>query len=114
MAYRTGAQQRAQRRDQALAARLARAWQVAQQGAQLLTEQFGATQVAVFGSLMRPEKFHAHSDIDLAVWGLNERLYYRAVSRLLDIDPEFSIDLIETELAAPRLRQAIEQEGVIL
>jgi predicted nucleotidyltransferase len=114
MAYRAGAQQRARQRDQALAARLARAWRIARQCAQLLSEHFGATQVVAFGSLVRPGKFHAHSDIDLAVWGLNERLYYRAVSRLLDIDPTFSIDLVEVEFAAPCLRQTIEQEGVLL
>lgn len=113
-AYRAGAQRRARQRDQTLAARQARAWRVARQGAQLLVEQFGATRVAVFGSLLQPEKFHANSDVDLAVWGLDERVYYRAVSRLLDLDPEVSIDLVEMELAEPRLRQAIEQEGVIL
>jgi predicted nucleotidyltransferase len=113
-AYRAGARRCARQRDQALAARLARAWRVARQGAQLLVEQFGATRVAVFGSLLQPEKFHANSDVDLAVWGLDERVYYRAVSRLLDLDPEVSIDLVEIELAATRLRQAIEQEGVTL
>ncbi len=112
--YRAGARRREQQRAQALAARRERAWDVARRGAQMLKEQFGAARVAVFGSVLRPEVFFERSDVDLAVWGLDERLYLRAVSRLLDLDPEISVDLVEVEFASPRLREAIEQEGEIL
>jgi predicted nucleotidyltransferase len=97
-----------------LAGRHARAWDVARRGAQMLKDQFGAARVAVFGSVLRPEFFYERSDVDLAVWGLDERLYLRAVSRLLDLDPEISVDLVEMEFAPSRLREAIEQEGMIL
>jgi len=112
--YREGYRRRREQRQQTLAARHARAWQVARAGATLLKEQFGATRVAVFGSLLRPERFFERSDVDLAVWGLDERIYLKAVSRLLDLDPGISVDLVEVEFAAPRLRAVIEQEGVIL
>ncbi len=112
--YREGYRRRREQRQQALAARRAQAWQVARAAAALLKEQFGAAQVAVFGSLLRPEKFYERSDVDLAVWGLDEREYFKAVSRLLDLDPEISVDLVEIEFATPHLRAAIEQEGVAL
>ncbi len=112
--YRAGARRRVQQRAQALAARRARAWDVARRGAQMLKDQFGAARVAVFGSVLRPEVFYERSDVDLAVWGLDERLYLKAVSRLLDIDPEISVDLVEAEFARPTLLAVIEQEGVTL
>ena len=48
---------------------LQRAWQTAHRIAATLYEDFGATQVAVFGSLAEPESFSKWSDIDIAVWG---------------------------------------------
>jgi predicted nucleotidyltransferase len=113
-AYRAGARRREQQRARVLAARHARAWDVARRGAQMLKEQFGAARVAVFGSVLRPEVFYERSDVDLAVWGLDERLYLKAVSRLLDLDPEISVDLVEVEFARPTLLAVIEQEGVTL
>ncbi|MGA2739685.1 MAG: nucleotidyltransferase domain-containing protein [Bryobacteraceae bacterium] len=44
----------------------------------------GASQVYVFGSLVRGE-LRADSDIDMAVSGLPARLYFSAVSRASDI-----------------------------
>ena len=84
---------------------------LAQTASQLLKEQFGAQRVALFGSILTPTFFHERSDIDLAVWGLNERLYLRALGRLLDLDPNFEFDLVEFEVAAPRLQASIQKEG---
>ena len=112
--YRTGARRREQQRAQALAGRHARAWDVARRGAQMLKDQFGAARVTVFGSVLRPEFFYERSDVDLAVWGMDERLYLKAVSRLLDIDTDISVDLVEAEFARPTLLSVIEQEGVAL
>jgi predicted nucleotidyltransferase len=67
----------------------------------------------LFGSMLTPGKVHGRSDIDLAVWGLPEADYLKALAALLDIDPDFSIDLIEAEYASPRLLAAI-QVGQVL
>lgn len=112
--YREGYRRRKAQRAQLLAARHARAWQVALTGAAMLKERFGAARVVAFGSVLRPEKFHERSDVDLAVWGLDERLYLKAVSSLLDIDPEISVDLVEAEFARPALLEVIQAEGVTL
>lgn len=112
--YRATARRREQARKEKFALRHKRAWQVAREAAGLLKEQFGAKQVGLFGSVLEPEFFDQRSDVDLAVWGLNEKDYYRAVARLLDIEPSISVDLVEVEFASPRLRATIEKEGVIL
>jgi predicted nucleotidyltransferase len=112
--YRSTARQRQQQYEVELAERHRRAWEVAQQAGQLLKADFQAQKVAVFGSILTPGRFHERSDVDLAVWGLAEPRYYRAVSRLLDLDPIISVDLVEAEFASPGLMRVIEREGVLL
>ena len=90
------------------------AWNVARQAAVILKEQFGAQRVVIFGSALFAHRFHLHSDVDLAVWGLDEKLYYRAVARLLDIEPTIPVDLVEAESASPAMLARIEAEGVVL
>ncbi len=108
------ARARMQARRRRMAARRERAWAVARRGAALLKDEFGVKRVMVFGSLCHPNLFYERSDVDLAVWGIDERKYLRAVGCLLNLDPEISIDLIEFESARPTLRKAIEREGVEL
>jgi len=88
-----------------------RAWQVARQAAKILKTEFGVEQVMVFGSLVHPALFHEKSDVDLVVWGLNGREYYRAVSILLDIEPSIGVDLIAFEDSRPALQEVILKEG---
>ena len=112
--YRATAQRRHQEELQELALRQQYGWEVARQGARLLKEQFGAKRVVLFGSLLDFKRIHQRSDVDLAVWGLDERYYFRAVAGLLDIDPTFSVDLVEAEHARPHILEAINTTGVEL
>jgi uncharacterized protein len=89
-----------------------RAWVIARQAARILKEEFGASRVVVFGSLLHTELFHLRSDIDLGVWDIQS--YFRAVSRLMDIDPEIEFDLVPVEDARPGILAVIEQYGVDL
>ena len=89
-----------------------RAWELARKAAAILKEEFGASRVVVFGSLIHRELFHSRSDIDLGVWDIQG--YFRAVSRLMDLDPEIEIDLVPVEDARPGILAVIEQEGVDL
>ena len=89
--------------------RLERGWELAGQAAVILKEEFGASRVVVFGSLLHPPLFHLRSDIDLAVWDIQH--YFRAVARLLDLDPDFDFDLVPFEDARPSLAAVIEKEG---
>ena len=110
--YRAAAQQRRAKKAQALTLRRERAWHVVQQAAHMLKSHFGAKRVVVFGSVLSPQRFHAHSDVDLAVWGLPESTYYQAVGRLQSLDVEIAVDVIAFELAPSVLQAAIECTGV--
>jgi len=86
---------------QELALRQQYGWKVARQGARLLKSS-----LVLNGSFRLStdlKRMHQRSDIDLAVWELDEQHYFRAVTGLLDIDPTFSVDLVEAEHARPHI-----------
>lgn len=112
--YRTTARQREIRRQQLLESRRQMALETAQRAAALLKHDYGVSRVVLFGSLSRQEPLSAHSDIDLAVWGLEERAYYQVVSRLLDLNPTVSIDLLRAETLSGDFVDAIEASGISL
>lgn len=89
-----------------------RPWDDARKAAEVLKQEFGASRVVLFGSLLHPELFHSRSDADLAAWDVEH--YFRAVARLIDLDPEIGINLVAIEDASPGLRAVIEAEGVEL
>ncbi len=112
--YRATTRKRWERERHELARRRERAWALARNAAALLRAEFGAGQVVTFGSLVHPDLFHARSDVDLAVRGLDGRHYFRAMGRLLCLDPSIEIDLVMVEDASGQLRDTIEREGVPL
>lgn len=85
-----------------------RGWQLAYFLAHLLREQFGATRVAVFGSLSSPEEFDQKSDLDLAVWGIHPTRFYQAVAAVTAISSEFEVDLIDGDTPQPHLSKTLE------
>ena len=99
------------KRQESVRARRMVAWRVARKAARILKAEFGVKKIMVFGSLLHPTLFHERSDVDLAVWGLSGRAYYRAVSVLLDIEPSISVDLIAFEDARPALQAVIVEDG---
>ena len=94
-----------------LANRRRQAWRVARRAAELLRQDFGASRIVVFGSLAHGAWFHARSDIELAVEGLQPGIIWRAWSAIERSSPDFQIDLIEMETATERLRQRIQEQG---
>jgi predicted nucleotidyltransferase len=94
--------------------RYQKGWETAQQAARILREKYQIEKVILFGSLLDLSKFRYHSDIDLAVWGLAEQLYYQALKDILAISPDFSIDLIQIESAQPSLQTTIKNQGIDL
>ena len=109
--YRATAQRRQVAHDQQQSQRQRQGWEVAQQAARVLKQQFGAQQVWLFGSMLESRRVRPESDIDLAVMGLADDRYLEAVAQLLDLS-EFLVDLVQIEHAQPRLRERIEQQGV--
>ncbi len=112
--YRATAKQRQNEREARLDARFAAAWDAAHAAVALLKERYTVDTVWVFGSLLERAKFYERSDIDLAVKQIEGRDYYRAVSALLDMTPEFSFDLVEIDYSSPNLCDAILRQGVAL
>lgn len=91
--------------------RFKKACEVADRAAALLREEFSVKKVMVFGSLVHPHLFHSRSDVDLAVWGLDERQYFRAVGILQSLEPEIEVDLIAFEKATGSMQEVILREG---
>jgi uncharacterized protein len=105
------AKRRSQSRLEQIALRRSWGMEVAKKAANLLKQEFRAERVVLFGSILG-EGFHESSDLDLAVWGLPESLYFRAVARLEGLDG-FIIDLVEVQHAFPHIVDAIK-EGIEL
>jgi predicted nucleotidyltransferase len=77
--------------------------------------QQGAEQVYIFGSFLKPERFDEHSDIDLAVKGIdNLHTRLKIEARLMQIFQDADFDLVwlddETEIK-PHVLRAIKKEG---
>ena len=93
---------------------LQRAWHTAHRVAAMLYEDFGATQVAVFGSLAEQKWFSKGSDIDIAVWGLPGDTYLDALWETRNFSPEFKIDLVNFHSAKGRFRDRIQSQAIPL
>ena len=91
---------------------LQRAWHTAYQIAAMLYEDFGATHVAVFGSLAEGVWFSKESDIDIVVWGLPSDTYLEALWETRNFSREFKIDLINFDSAKGRFRERIQDQAV--
>lgn len=71
--------------------------------------------VFLFGSLLREENFMEHSDIDIAVSGLNNQVnFWKLYSEVMDILVPFDFDLVELENIEPEVREYIQKGGVEL
>ena len=93
---------------------LQREWHTAYRVAAMLYEKFGATNVAVFGSLAEPASFSKWSDIDIAVWGIPNDKYFRAVSEALNISGLFKVDLVDFESCKELFREKIQSQLILI
>ncbi|HHY80246.1 MAG TPA: nucleotidyltransferase domain-containing protein [Thermoanaerobacter sp.] len=81
--------------------------------AQELMRTYPGVKIWLFGSLTS-DFYELNSDIDLAIKGLREEEYYKALKIAEDIAETISVDLVQVEFASDTLVKRIEQEGVIL
>ncbi|MEM9164304.1 MAG: nucleotidyltransferase domain-containing protein [Cyanobacteria bacterium P01_F01_bin.4] len=83
---------------------------VAEQCTQILKQDFGATEVIVFGSLRGDTPWHNDSDLDLAVGGVPPELLLEAHQRLETVVPSWlPFDLVAIERADQRICDRILQ-----
>lgn len=92
----------------------AHALEVAGSAARLLRERYGVSRVRVFGSLVHGRWFHPGSDIDLAVEGLKPADYWEAVTAVLFLDDQVTVDLVDRAVCRPEIWAVVEREGVDL
>ncbi len=86
------------------------AWAIADQCSRILNQEFGATEVIVFGSLRGDAPWHNDSDLDLAVQGIPSDKLLKAFDRLTAIVPSWlPFDLVAVERAQERVRDRILQ-----
>ena len=90
------------------------AWESARKAAEILKTNFKAKRVFVFGSLVKPDYFDNNSDIDLAVEGIDEALFYKALGKIISNIDTFKIDLVDYDNCSDVLLKAINREGVEL
>ena len=101
------------REEEERASAQAEARQQARACAECLVDVFGAERVYLIGSLGRPGRFRASSDIDLAVVGLPPAQYFTALGKLGEVAGR-DIDLIAVEEATPSMAAHITGEGILL
>ena len=68
--------------------------------------------MVVFGSLARKGSFTLWSDIDIAAWGIRPEDTFKAVSAVLALDRDITVNLVDMETCRPSLQAIIEQEGI--
>lgn len=74
--------------------------------AKILIEEYGATKVVIFGSILDPASFKENSDLDLAVIGLKDRLYFNALAESYKLLPEgCHLDLVLWEDALEKMKK---------
>ncbi len=78
-----------------------------------LKEHFGAHRVVLFGSAARGN-IHAKSDIDIAVWGIPAKDFYRAVAFATGYSNEWKVDMVDAEDCRETLKQSILKDGIEL
>ena len=82
--------------------------------ASILKEQFGATEVRVFGSLSEEARFSSLSDIDIAEKGIPPERFYAAYAAITRGISEFKIDLVDMEDCKETIKEEILKNGVII
>ncbi len=78
-----------------------------------ILKSYGVKKIILFGSLCRPEKFHARSDIDLAVSGIPSDKIIRAGADLM-MALDWPIDLKPWEELNDFFREMILKRGEVL
>lgn len=90
------------------------AWIKARQAAEILKKCYLAEKVILFGSLLHKTSFDFTSDIDLAVSGIPDSRFYKAVGTIMQVVTPFEIDLVDINDCRESIKKTIESEGVAL
>ncbi len=112
--YRRNAQRLREQDRPAELVRREEAWRLARQAAALLKEQFKATKVVAFGSLVKEVTFTPWSDVDIAAWGIDPADTLRAIGAVMDVSDAPMVNLVDVNTCKPAILAEIERDGVEL
>jgi len=112
--FRKTAQRRREREKGEIERREEKAWAAARRAATLLKEQFHATRVVVFGSLVHDGCFTRWSDVDIAAWGISSEDTFRAIGAVMDMESALDVNLVDVRTCRPSILEMIKEEGVDL
>jgi uncharacterized protein len=112
--YRTTAETRMAEEARRASLRRETAWRRAREAARILKDQFGATRVCAFGSILRPESFSLWSDLDIAAWGLTPRNWLKASAAIRALSDEIELNLVDTDTCSDSLLRVIQRDGTTL
>ncbi|MBL7163818.1 MAG: nucleotidyltransferase domain-containing protein [Anaerolineales bacterium] len=112
--FRKTAQRRRERERGEIERRKEKAWAAARRAATLLKEQFCATRVVVFGSLVHDGCFTRWSDVDIAAWGIAPEETFRAIGAVMDMESPLDVNLVDVSTCRPSILEMIKEEGVDL
>lgn len=90
------------------------AWAVARRAAAMLKEQYQATRVVVFGSLVHEGCFTRWSDVDIAAWGIAPEDTFRAIGAVMDMESPLDVNLVDVNTCRPSILEMILEEGIEL
>ncbi|RCW58650.1 nucleotidyltransferase family protein [Halanaerobium sp. ST460_2HS_T2] len=80
----------------------------------MLKEKYNVEKVVLFGSVLNEDKFHLHSDVDLAVFGLKDELFFKAYAEVMNILSGFEVDLLDYKECRESFKKEIKERGVEL
>jgi len=89
-----------------------KAWNKARIISAILKNKYAVKKVFVFGSLTDPELFDENSDIDIAVEGIDEELFYKAMGDIISKIGTFKVDLVDFNDCKKTIFDAIKREGI--
>jgi predicted nucleotidyltransferase len=82
-------------------------------GAITLLYAEGAKDVYVFGTVLKPQEFNEHSDVDIAARGVPENKKGYIIRKLEEIFAEIPFDVVFVdESLRPEIREKIQKEGI--
>ena len=86
----------------------------AKKAAEILKVKYKAEKVVLFGSVLDKDRFYMRSDVDLAVFGLKDELFYKAYAEVMNILSGFEVDLLDYKECRESFKKEIKERGVEL
>ncbi|MHB1681182.1 MAG: nucleotidyltransferase family protein [bacterium] len=78
-----------------------------------LINKFQAKKVMLFGSLVKNEMTE-NSDIDIAVWGIPDEIFYKAAAFATGYSSNWNVDIVDFDDCNKSVQKSILKEGIAL